>query len=54
LPLPVTGGTFQKEINHDNPLGTGGKLAVAFATLMKIIWSGKYRSYAPAKLKVNT
>ncbi|KAK2163342.1 hypothetical protein LSH36_81g02038 [Paralvinella palmiformis] len=45
------GGHFQKELNHENPLGTGGKLAVSFATLMKILWSGKYRSYAPAKLK---
>ncbi|CAH1784497.1 unnamed protein product [Owenia fusiformis] len=44
-------GAFQKEINSDNPLGSQGKLAVAFAVLMKTLWSGKHYSYAPAKLK---
>ena len=29
----------------------GGKLAVAFAVLMKSMWSGTIRSYAPTKLK---
>ena len=43
---------YQKEINCDNPLGTGGKLAVAFAVLLEYLWSGKHFSYAPAKLKV--
>ena len=31
----------------------GGKLAVAFAFLLKVLWSGKHHSYAPAKLKVS-
>ena len=48
----VLDGTFQKELNADNPLGMGGKLAVSFAQLMKVLWSGKHYSYAPAKLKV--
>ena len=42
---------FQKEINTDNPLGMGGKLALTFAVLMKVIWSGKSYSHAPSKLK---
>ena len=48
----VSDGTFQNELNADNPLGMGGKLAVSFAQLMKVLWSGKHYSYAPAKLKV--
>ena len=44
--------TYQNELNSENPLGMGGKLAVAFAQLMNVLWSGKHYSYAPAKLKV--
>ena len=43
---------FQKEINTDNPLGSGGKLVLAFAVLLKVLWSGKHYSYPPSKLKV--
>ncbi|KAK7077081.1 Ubiquitin carboxyl-terminal hydrolase 19 [Halocaridina rubra] len=42
---------FQQDINKDNPLGMGGKLAVSFAFLMKLLWSGTCRSHAPSKLK---
>lgn len=42
---------FQQDINKDNPLGMGGKLAVSFAILMKLLWSGSLRSHAPTKLK---
>ncbi|XP_021369887.1 ubiquitin carboxyl-terminal hydrolase 19-like isoform X2 [Mizuhopecten yessoensis] len=44
-------GAYQKDINTDNPLGSGGKLAVQFAHLLKVLWSGKHYSYAPSKLK---
>ena len=40
------------EINTDNPLGTGGHMVLSFAVLMRLLWSGKFRSYAPLKLKV--
>ncbi|PIK58826.1 putative ubiquitin carboxyl-terminal hydrolase 19 [Apostichopus japonicus] len=40
-----------QEINYDNPLGTGGQLVTSFAVLMKLLWSGKYKSYAPSKFK---
>ncbi|XP_072023222.1 ubiquitin carboxyl-terminal hydrolase 19-like [Amphiura filiformis] len=39
------------EINTDNPLGTGGHMVLSFAVLMRLLWSGKFRSYAPLKLK---
>ncbi|XP_070557483.1 ubiquitin carboxyl-terminal hydrolase 19-like isoform X2 [Ptychodera flava] len=42
---------FREEINTDNPLGTGGHLALSLAVLMKVLWSGKYHSYAPSKIK---
>ena len=44
-------GRFQKEINHDNPLGSKGVLAVEFATLMRTLWSGRKYSFAPSSLK---
>ncbi|XP_033746045.1 ubiquitin carboxyl-terminal hydrolase 19-like [Pecten maximus] len=44
-------GAYQKDINTDNPLGSGGKLAVQFAHLLKVLWSAKHYSYAPSKLK---
>lgn len=43
---------FQSDINTDNPLGMGGKLAVSYAVLLRMLWSGKHYSYAPSKLKV--
>ena len=45
-------GEFQKDLNTENVLGSGGKLAVCFAVLMRVLWSGKYISYPPSKLKV--
>ncbi|KAK7476332.1 hypothetical protein BaRGS_00032450, partial [Batillaria attramentaria] len=44
-------GRFQREINTDNKLGTGGHLAVAFGVLLKTLWSGNKYSCAPGKLK---
>ena len=42
---------FQNDLNKNNPLGQGGRLAVAFAVLMKTAWSSANRSFAPSKLK---
>ena len=44
-------GRFQKDLNKDNPLGLGGNLAISYAILLKVLWSGANASYAPAKLK---
>ncbi len=38
---------FVKDINADNPLGCQGKLASAYAELMKEIWCGSH-SYVSA------
>ncbi|XP_064487275.1 ubiquitin carboxyl-terminal hydrolase 19-like [Ornithodoros turicata] len=44
-------GAFQAEINRDNPLGMHGELAVAFAVLLRLLWSGTQKSLAPSRLK---
>ncbi|XP_022081402.1 ubiquitin carboxyl-terminal hydrolase 19-like [Acanthaster planci] len=42
---------MKSEINYSNPLGTGGTLILTFAVLIRTLWSGKFRSCAPSKLK---
>lgn len=44
-------GIFVKEINRNNPLGSGGRVARAYAELLKEIWSGNYSALAPRLLK---
>lgn len=39
------------DLNKDNPLGTGGKLLEEFAELLKLMWSAKYASRAPARFR---
>jgi ubiquitin carboxyl-terminal hydrolase 4/11/15 len=39
------------DINTDNPLGLNGKLAEAYANLLKDMWLGNDRSTAPYDLK---
>jgi len=34
-------GEFQNDLNRDNPLGTGGKLAMEFARLLADMWGSK-------------
>ena len=38
-------------MNYKNVLGTGGKLATTYAHLLEMIWSGKYTSLQPRKIK---
>lgn len=40
-----------KQINYDNPLGHNGKVALAYAKLMKEIWSNEYVKIAPRDFK---
>ncbi|XP_071960170.1 ubiquitin carboxyl-terminal hydrolase 19-like [Antedon mediterranea] len=47
----VMSGSPQNELNQENPLGSSGKLMIAFAVLMKSLWGGTHRSIAPKKLK---
>ena len=44
-------GTYSKEMNRQNPLGSGGHVATAYAALLKEIWSGNYSALAPRLLK---
>lgn len=44
-------GYYKSEINKDNPLGTGGKLAVAYAELIHDMWVASSQKTAPHDLK---
>jgi hypothetical protein len=44
-------GKHQKEINKENPLGMGGKLAKAYAGLLNEMWLGTDSRTAPHHLK---
>ncbi len=43
---------WRKELNEDNPLGMGGKIAISFAELMQVMWSGRHGSAVPRQFKV--
>jgi len=53
--IPLTdyflGYNYRSEINKKNPLGTGGKLVVAYAELMKVMWLGKNTVIKPTSFK---
>ncbi|XP_027144152.1 ubiquitin carboxyl-terminal hydrolase 19 isoform X2 [Larimichthys crocea] len=42
---------FEAEINCNNPLGTGGRLAIGFAVLLRALWKGTHHAFQPSKLK---
>ena len=42
---------FLKDLNKDNVLGHGGKLATSYASLMSSMWSGQYVSCCPTEFK---
>eukprot|EP00751_Fragilariopsis_kerguelensis_P010792 CAMPEP_0170769684 /NCGR_PEP_ID=MMETSP0733-20121128/7105_1 /TAXON_ID=186038 /ORGANISM="Fragilariopsis kerguelensis, Strain L26-C5" /LENGTH=1382 /DNA_ID=CAMNT_0011111289 /DNA_START=85 /DNA_END=4230 /DNA_ORIENTATION=- len=42
---------FSEDINRQNPLGSGGHVATAYAALLKEVWSGNYSALAPRLLK---
>ncbi|KAM6325505.1 ubiquitin carboxyl-terminal hydrolase 19 isoform 1-T3 [Podargus strigoides] len=43
--------SFESEINCNNPLGTGGRLAIGFAMLLRALWKGTHHAFQPSKLK---
>uniref|UniRef100_A0A8C6JT29 Ubiquitin carboxyl-terminal hydrolase 19 n=1 Tax=Melopsittacus undulatus TaxID=13146 RepID=A0A8C6JT29_MELUD len=43
--------SFESEINYNNPLGTGGRLAIGFAMLLRALWKGTHHAFQPSKLK---
>ena len=42
---------YSKELNRSNPLGSGGNVTLAYASLLKKMWSGEYCILAPRSLK---
>jgi ubiquitin C-terminal hydrolase len=42
---------YRNDINSDNPLGLGGKLAHAYHELLEEMWRGKQNRTAPYELK---
>lgn len=50
--LSPTDRAFEAEINCSNPLGTGGRLAIGFAVLLRALWKGTHHAFQPSKLKV--
>ena len=44
-------GYYKLDINADNPLGLGGRLAAAYTSLLNDLWVGKDRKTAPYDLK---
>ncbi|KAG7395625.1 hypothetical protein PHYBOEH_003425 [Phytophthora boehmeriae] len=42
---------YKKDVNRDNPLGTGGNLAAEYDALLKELWFGTVPSTSPASLK---
>jgi ubiquitin C-terminal hydrolase len=40
------------ELNTDNPLGTGGVLANAYANLIRVMWSGTETCTVPRQFKM--
>ena len=44
-------GFYKNDINEDNPLGLGGRLAKAYDSLIYDLWIGKDSKTAPYDLK---
>eukprot|EP01022_Parablepharisma_sp_SALTPOND_P000811 TRINITY_DN105092_c1_g1_i1.p1 TRINITY_DN105092_c1_g1~~TRINITY_DN105092_c1_g1_i1.p1 ORF type:complete len:1343 (-),score=129.35 TRINITY_DN105092_c1_g1_i1:3311-6964(-) len=44
-------GSYKQEINHTNPLGLNGKLAEAYADILKEMWLGNSRATSAHNLK---
>ncbi len=42
---------YKPDLNKDNPLGTKGKVAEAFAALLAKMWAGEFQSVSPAQLR---
>ncbi|CAI4232242.1 unnamed protein product [Auanema sp. JU1783] len=44
-------GLYIADLNRENALGCQGRIAEAFADIMKSLWSGKHRAIDPVRLK---
>ena len=41
----------KEEINKDNPIGSGGRVAMAYGALVRDLWNGSSSRIAPWELK---
>lgn len=44
-------GLYKKDLNPENPLGLGGKVALAYAELIHDMWLNKSKRLAPTEVK---
>ena len=44
-------GEYLKEVNKNNPLGSGGRIATAYSSFLSDIWTGEFSILAPRLLK---
>merc|ERR1712151_237232 len=44
-------GDYKPNLNQKNPLGSGGRVAVAYANILHDMWGGEYSTLAPRYLK---
>ena len=51
LIAPFLSGAFRGDVNPDNPLGQGGRLATAFASLASKLWAGGVSRVTPAAFR---
>ena len=42
---------YLKDLNEDNPLGLGGRIATEYVNLLRELWSGDYSSVSPSAFK---
>lgn len=49
----ITGDSYIKDINTNNPLCSGGKVVKAFADVIKALWSQRRYAFKPLELKVS-
>ena len=42
---------YLRDLNEDNPLGLGGRIAIEYANLLKELWSGDFSSVSPSAFK---
>ena len=51
LRSPFIDGSFEADLNTDNPLGAGGELAQSFASLLRLMWGNRASTVSPRNFK---
>lgn len=47
----ITSLRYESEINYENTLGSGGRIAKEYGNMIKMMWSGQYDNIAPREFK---